>query len=132
MNDAEVGFICNLIEEYVDHDAQVQTDHRFDEVLNEYDEKVEEVLEKFVAKWPLAEEYTVQDLIDEGSASFNIYMTLEGHGVGIWDGRWDHFWDSQRVMDALMETIKDELREYVCDMEPGKLQNEFWRCLVSV
>lgn len=128
MNDQQLGFVCHLYEEMLEQDCEIQLDEQFYSTLHEYEEKLEEKLEEFCAKWPLAGKYTVTDLMYDG-ASYNVFMTLQGHGIGIWDGRWDHYWDSNRVIEVLEIFLKENLLPYVTEYEDGKLEQEFWRCM---
>ena len=73
-------------------------------------------LSVYVQKYPPADGATVDDLMDAEGA-YNVFMTLEGHGVGIWDGRWDHFYDDTKDLERFLEralardhqTLKDAL-----------------------
>lgn len=41
-------------------------------------------------------------VIVEGDAPLNVYLTVNRHGAGIWDGRWDKFFiGNETYLDAL-------------------------------
>lgn len=52
---------------------------------------------------------TVSDLMRAGGA-YAVFMTLEGHGVGIWDGRWGRFYDDTTKLERFLE--RAVTREY--------------------
>jgi hypothetical protein len=52
----------------------------------------------------------ISDLMafDGGRAPYLVFMTLEGHGVGIWDGSWEPYFEGDQIK-ALEEVLREEL-----------------------
>lgn len=78
-----------------------------------FDKAVEATLEMWVADNhdALEEDYDASDLYAE-DGSYNVLMTLNGHGVGIWDGRWDHFFKDDRSIKDLERFLERNLSRY--------------------
>lgn len=68
----------------------------------------------------------VHFLMGEGSAPYNVLMTLRGEGVGIWDGRWDEYLASG-TLTALKNWLKRDptLLEWADSSGAGKLNEAF-------
>ena len=83
-----------------------------------FERALSKALSVWVQKHPPEDGSTVEDLMDE-EAGYNVFMTLEGHGVGIWDGRWDHFYKNTTSLEKFLEralakehgNLKDALEE---------------------
>lgn len=69
------------------------------------------------------EDVDLDDVWDE-DAAYNIYMTLTGAGVGIWDGRWDDLYE-QADLEALQRHLKRELGSYADDTGGGSFTEAF-------
>jgi hypothetical protein len=63
-------------------------------------------LSVYAQKHPPEDGSTVGDLMDAEGA-YLVYMTLEGHGVGIWDGRWDKFYDNTKSLERFLGRALD-------------------------
>jgi hypothetical protein len=71
-------------------------------------------------------EEAADTLMDSGSgAGYNVLMTLQGHGVGVWDGRWDdHFPDGTDDIEKHMGKDADlTSRQY--DLEAALEEDAF-------
>lgn len=75
-----------------------------------YEDELRRVLLEYVERAIPGEdaESFVEDLFAEGGASLNVWLTLAGHGAGIWDGRWDEWFDDDEA-DLLKEHLKAEM-----------------------
>jgi len=97
-----------------------------------YEAAVEAALLKYVTTTPLTGEGYGEDpetdaweLLDE-EGPYLILMTLNGTGVGIWDGRWDHFFaDPKREIPKLTQFLKQELSSFADDTGGGSLNEAF-------
>jgi len=66
---------------------------------------------------------TIEDLMEE-RGTFLILMTLEGHGVGIWDGDWDRFFSHPREgIPALQDHLEVTLGTFA-DCTGGGILSE--------
>jgi len=57
---------------------------------------------------------------DKGNASYNVLMTLNGEGVGIWDGRWDG-WLSESEIESLSVLLDERLGAFADETGGGTL-----------
>jgi hypothetical protein len=87
----------------------------------QFDTAVDASLEEWVSTHPLAADYDVSDLTNDG-ASYLILMTLRGEGVGIWDGDWDHYFrGGSDEIDKLSDFLKRSLGAYADEGSGGSL-----------
>lgn len=82
-------------------------------VADKFEKAVERALDEWVTKNPYAlhEEFDSMDLYDE-DGPYNVLMTLNGHGVGIWDGRWDHFFVDDKSIKSLERHLDKKLSKF--------------------
>ena len=67
-------------------------------------------------------ERTTSSVLMEADAPYLIFMTLNGEGVGIWDGRWDHFFkEDTGSLGVLEDKIKEILFIWADDTGCGVL-----------
>lgn len=89
------------------------SDARATREVNQAAKKFTHALSKALSLWtqkhPPENGATVSDLM-RAEAAYAVFMTLEEHGVGIWDGRWDQFYDDTRKLEQFLERALD--REY--------------------
>jgi hypothetical protein len=57
-------------------------------------------------------------------AAYNVFMTLNGEGVGIWDGRWSHLFSKEKI-DNLSAFLENELSHFADCTGGGTLNNAF-------
>jgi len=63
----------------------------------------------------------MSDRPGDGNAPYNVYLTLENAGVGIWDGRWKKFYDRdtlsklERFLAGSMTRQLNTLKEAIID-----------------
>jgi len=95
-------------------------------VAKNFSNDVQNVLAEWVKRNPgkLKDEYDDSDLYDE-KGSYLVYMTLAGHGVGIWDGDWDHFFVDDSDIKDLQRFLEGKLHKYVDDTGGGDLNFAF-------
>jgi len=62
-----------------------------------FKEGVRRVLAAFIRTHPTKDGSTADDIVNDRLGVYLVYVTLEGHGVGTWDGRWDHLWDRDDI-----------------------------------
>lgn len=110
---------------------EIVSEVRPDDVVNDKElQKVKKAFEKDLRKtlkeWGKSRDFDeeeVDELMDDGAAG-DVYLTLEGAGVGIWDGRWDdrmahvRGWDS----DKMIAHLRKKLGKYVDSASGGTLQ----------
>lgn len=60
----------------------------------------------------------------EEAIKSDVYATLAGHGIGIWDGRWDGYM-SQARLKTLQPKLKRDLGKWVDVTGGGKLEDAF-------
>lgn len=75
--------------------------------LDRYQIELFEVLEEIVQRYPPKNGQNVYD-VQSADADYLVFMTLNGEGVGIWDGRWEHLWDDADIekIDNYLENSK--------------------------
>lgn len=79
------------------------------------------VLDAWVKKNPLKDMFNADTLMD-ADGGYNVFMTLRGEGVGIWDGRWDEYFnDPKKDIKSLEKVLKQKLRKYADDTGGGSL-----------
>ncbi len=92
--------------------------------IDEYEEELYALLLSFVAvesSWPRRDvEDFVARLWDDGDASLNVLMTLNGEGVGIWDGRWDEYFTEPEI-ERLTRELKRKLGRYADETGGGSV-----------
>jgi hypothetical protein len=66
----------------------------------------------------------VEALLGEGDASYAVFMTLRGEGVGIWDGRWER-WFTDAEIKKIARCLKRSLGRLVDDTGGGALNDAF-------
>ena len=59
----------------------------------------------------------------DADAEYNVYMTLRGHGVGIWDGRWKDILTDDQIED-LTDLLTARLGKHVDDSGGGQIDIE--------
>lgn len=72
----------------------------------------------------------VEAMVGE-DAAYNVFMTLNGEGVGIWDGRWEHLFcgsDGSTAVDALGDYLEERLGEYADSCGGGSLNSAMEDC----
>lgn len=62
----------------------------------------------------------VEDLM-EADGPYLILMTLQGHGVGIWDGRWDHLFKDPQDIEILEKILKEHLSFFADETGGGAI-----------
>lgn len=56
-------------------------------------------------------------LTKEDYADYDVYQTLAGAGVGIWDGRWDEYFVNRDAIESLSKYLKQVLSKAFYAME---------------
>jgi len=65
-------------------------------------------------------EYYEPDDVMYAEAPYLVFMTLEGHGVGIWSGDWDHFFRNPRQdIPNLQQFLKRKLQHHTSEVRGG-------------
>lgn len=103
-------------------DADVTLDLQI--AANDFEGAVNDALEICFEQYPPVGD--VAELYDDPTTAYDIYMTLAGEGVGIWDGRWDQYypraksrhWNRmvsclRKQLDAPYERLESALTEAV-------------------
>lgn len=88
-------------------------------------DKFGDAVDKSLEKHLTDDEYmAVTGHEDEESIKSDVYATLTGQGIGIWDGRWDGYM-SQAKIEKLQKHLKRDVGKYADDAGGGKLDMEF-------
>jgi hypothetical protein len=87
--------------EYPSYDEAYATEEVQD-AASDFDDAVATALDEVAERWPPKDDATGEDLF-EAEGPYLVFMTLEGHGVGYWDGRWDEFYDDTDVFDEFLK-----------------------------
>lgn len=90
------------------------------EVAKEYEAALWIALSELVSAYPPKGDADANDLVDEGDAPYNVYLTLVGSGVGIDDGRWEQFYDD-RTIEKVRDFLEGKLGRWADDSGAGKL-----------
>ena len=72
----------------------------------------------------------VEAMVGE-DAAYAVFMTLNGEGVGIWDGRWEHLFDERNgsvAVDTLGDYLEERLGEYADNSGGGSLNEAMENC----
>jgi hypothetical protein len=72
----------------------------------------EDVVERALTKWVQQHPPATGDAGDmmQANGGYLVFMTLEGHGVGIWDGSWDQFYEDTGPLETFLK--REVNREY--------------------
>lgn len=93
------------------------------EQLDAYKKKLSIALEEWTNLYPPKYEHSLREILD-ADAAYNVFMTLNGEGVGIWDGRWDRFY-SEGDIRSLQSFLKKKLGSFADDTGGGTLNEAF-------
>jgi len=104
----------------VDRSDLVVTD-ALREAVEEYEEALYKVLVQYAKSQRIddPEEFAGM-LFDEGDAPLNVFLTLNGEGAGIWDGRWEAYFSEKQIKD-LQKKLKDNLSRFAEETGTGTL-----------
>ncbi len=91
------------------------------ELAREYDEACKKALADLVDKYPPDNDATAEDLWAANGA-YLIFQTLNGAGVGIWDGDWTDFYEDT---DKAEKFLKGKLGKFADDSGAGSLNEAF-------
>ncbi len=65
-------------------------------------------------------DYDGVEIVENENGGYLVFMTLEGHGVGIWDGRWDHLYTQDQI-EELQEFLEKKVGHYASGTGEGIL-----------
>ena len=111
----------------------MQNSDAFDDKINWTDieaeaDKYESALFNAITEWvkdhPLAEGYTDEDLMTDDTLA-DVYFTLQGAGVGIWDGRWDEYFTNEKDLEEIEKFLELKLRGFCDGTGGGSLSEAF-------
>ena len=89
-------------------------------------DKFGDAVDKSLEKHLTVEEYmAVTGSEGEESIKSDVYATLTGQGIGIWDGRWDGYMSGAKL-DKIQKHLKKDVGKYADDAGGGKLNDEFY------
>lgn len=91
------------------------------EEARKYDTALAAALEELVRKHPPKGGATADDLWNT-NAPYLVLMTLQGQGVGIWDGDWDVFYSDTKPAEKF---LKQKLHRFADDSGAGSLNEAF-------
>ena len=122
-------------EEFLDNLVVMQAEALgFEDAENAYaTEKLQQVYTKFeTAVYEALENYDFDDLLNgdftfldlyHDDGPFQVLMTLNGEGVGIWDGSWDHYFRDPKDIKALQTYLGEVLLGWAESTGTGKLND---------
>lgn len=88
---------------------------------DKFSREVSKALAIWTQKYPPEDGATAADLMDPsgGNAPYNVFMTLEKGGGGIWDGRWSIYYRQTRRLEQFLSTAVfseyEDLKEALID-----------------
>lgn len=88
-------------------------------VVREYEAALQWALDEVVMRHPPNDGASAADLYAD-NAPYLVLMTLQGQGVGIWDGDWDSHYDQSQIKNV-ERTLKNKLKMYADDTGSGKI-----------
>lgn len=91
------------------------------EELREVVSRYERALEVALAEALDGDEDLVDTLMGEGEAPINVLLTLEGSGIGIWDGRWSPYLSEEDIA-RVQHHLKERLSRYADVTGGGELE----------
>jgi len=105
------GQILDMVAESegIDSDVYIEMTSDLEEAIEKYESRLHDALEDVIQKYPPKNDQDINDVLG-ADADYNVFMTLNGEGVGIWDGRWKHLWnddDLENVQKLLMKKLRD-------------------------
>ncbi len=108
-----------LFDATFDHDSKdVEWGDGEEKKINDF---VSKVLTKIVSKF--GEDYTVvfynNPLVEVTQFGSDLYMTLVGHGVGLWEPEWCK--NTNKISDYLIDNFREFYFETGCIGDDGKL-----------
>ena len=67
-------------------------------------------------------------LTKEQYADYDVFQTLDGAGVGIWDGRWDDYFVDRNALKALEKYLKQVLHKAFGTMKDALTDEAMTQC----
>lgn len=112
---------------------------QYTEELKKAIKDFEDALWYALDEWVDAHQNELADTSDESSntadmynESVDVYFTLNGEGVGIWDGRWDHFFrDPEKSIPELTVFLKEKLGKYADETGGGSVNEAFTNAVLG-
>lgn len=114
------GQLLDMAAESAEVDTdKVQFTPELKQAWNNYNYDLRQVLGDYLSANKLDPDLLQQ--MYAADAEYNVFMTLAGHGVGIWDGRWKDILNEDQIEDltALLET---RLRKHVDGSGSGTIE----------
>ena len=113
-----VEFILDGVAESEEaEDVDVEITPALAKEVERYKEAVDNAVESCSRSFPPAEDIVVGD-----EEYLDIYHTLTGAGVGIWDGRWDHYYPTAD-WEALSNCYEAKLGKFADSTGGGSLED---------
>ena len=117
-----VNFVLQGVAEANDSENYEITEE-LGEQLDAYKKKLSMALEEWTNLYPPKYERSLGEIL-RADAAYNVFMTLNGEGVGIWDGRWDKFY-SEGDLRSLQSFLKKKLGSFADDTGGGTMNEAF-------
>lgn len=92
--------------------------------VDRYTSAVDKAVEECSKRFPPTE-----DIVAGDDVYYDVYQTLSGAGVGIWDGRWDHYYPRNKKhgdWTALIACFKKHVGKFVDEAGGGSLEMEMY------
>ncbi len=112
-----VEFILDGVAESEEFEGEVEITPALEKEVERYKKEVDDAVESCSRSFPPAEDIVVGD-----EEYLDIYHTLTGAGVGIWDGRWDHYYPTAD-WEALSNCYEAKLGKFADSTGGGSLED---------
>ncbi len=112
-----VEFILDGVAESEEFEGEVEITPALEKEVERYKKAVDDAVESCSRSFPPAEDIVVGD-----EEYLDIYHTLTGAGVGIWDGRWDHYYPTAD-WEALSNCYEAKLGKFADSTGGGSLED---------
>ena len=119
-------WLHQIVEMAADDNSDAYATKEVETAFDNYVTDLEQALLDFVGDAAI-----VQDMMDDShpgsdDAPFLVYMTLVGHGAGIWDGRWDHYKQRGIDLDDLQKHLEKALAKHATEGQGGELEGAIY------
>jgi len=84
--------------------SKAKTTRTVTQASSKFIRALSKALSVWVQKFPPENEAPISAIMD-ADAGYNVFMTLDGAGVGIWDGRWKRFYKDTKKLESFLQRM---------------------------